>query len=137
MIRQNLHNYAFEGEQGMWSAGAFQGTGMGFGVWCRDTMQMLLRGIGFIESGITRRTVEYILKSGKDNAVDGLAAVVISVWEYYLVSHDRELLLKNADTIKAKIQQCEKVFNEEKGLVMQHSVPQMMLTKIRKQGAMP
>ncbi len=35
--------YAFEGEQGMWSAGAFQGTGMGFGVWCRDTMQMLLR----------------------------------------------------------------------------------------------
>ena len=49
--------------------------------------------------------------------MDGLAAVVISVWEYYLVSHDRELLLKNADTIKAKIQQCEKVFNEEKGLV--------------------
>ena len=109
--------YAFEGEQGMWSAGAFQGTGMGFGVWCRDTMQMLLRGIGFIDPKVTRRTVEYILKSGKDNAVDGLAAVVISVWEYYLVSHDRELLLKNADTIKAKIQQCEKVFNEEKGLV--------------------
>lgn len=57
--------YAFEGEQGMWSAGAFQGTGMGFGVWCRDTMQMLLRGIGFIEPGITRRTVEYILKIRK------------------------------------------------------------------------
>lgn len=37
--------YAFEGEHGMWSAGAFQGTGMGFGVWCRDTMQMLLRGM--------------------------------------------------------------------------------------------
>lgn len=78
--------YALEGEHGMWSAGAFQGTGMGFGVWCRDTMQMLLRGIGFIDPKVTRRTVEYILKSGKDNAVDGLAAVVISVWEYYLVS---------------------------------------------------
>lgn len=109
--------YAFEGEQGMWSAGAFQGTGMGFGVWCRDTMQMLLRGIGFIDPKVTRKTVEYILKSGKDNAVDGLAAAVISVWEYYLVSHDIELLLKNADAIKAKIQQCEEVFNGEKGLV--------------------
>ena len=61
--------------------------------------------------------MEYILKSGKDNAVDGLAAAVISVWEYYLVSHDIELLLKNADAIKAKIQQCEEVFNGEKGLV--------------------
>ena len=37
--------YAFEGEQGMWSAGAFQGTGMGFGVWCRDTMQMLAKEV--------------------------------------------------------------------------------------------
>ena len=78
---------------------------------------MLLRGIGFIDPKVTRRTVEYILKSGKDNAVDGLAAAVISVWEYYLVSHDIELLLKNADAIKAKIQQCEEVFNGEKGLV--------------------
>ena len=94
--------YAFEGEQGMWSAGAFQGTGMGFGVWCRDTMQMLLRGIGFIEPGITRRTVEYILKSGKDNAVDGLAAAVISVWEYYLVSHDHRTLVEKCRYDKRK-----------------------------------
>ena len=46
---------------------------------------------------VDQKNCGYILKSGKDNAVDGLAAAVISVWEYYLVSHDIELLLKNAD----------------------------------------
>lgn len=109
--------YALKGEYGMWSAGAFQGTGMGFGVWCRDTMQMLLRGIGFIDLETTAKTVDYILKSGKDNAVDGLAAAVISVWEYYLISHDREFLLKKEDMIKKKIQQCEEVFDRKEGLV--------------------
>lgn len=109
--------FALPGEEGMWSAGAFQGKGMGFGVWRRDTMQIFLRGGVLWEPKVSRKTLQYIMKSGKDNAVDGIAAPVISCWEYYLATHDVETVRGMWPHIQEQMREAESYFDMERGLM--------------------
>lgn len=109
--------FALPGEKGMWSAGAFQGESMGFGVWRRDTMQIFLRGGVFWEPEVSKKTLQYIMKNGKDNAVDGIVAPVISSWEYYLATHDIETVRGMWPRIQEQMREAESYFDTGRGLM--------------------
>ena len=109
--------YALPGEKGMWSAGAFQGEGMGFGVWRRDTMQLLLRGAALWASETSKKTLKYVMNSGKDNAVDGIPAPVVGCWDYYLATHDIETIHTLWPYIQERMQEAELCFDAKRGLM--------------------
>ena len=109
--------YSLKGEEGMWSGGAFQGPGMGFGVWKRDTMQILLRGGALWDRDASARTLEYIMRSGKDNAVDGIPAPVIACRDYYLATHDLGLIAEVWRSIREKIEEAERHYDPVRHLI--------------------
>lgn len=112
-----LEKYALPGECGMWSAGAFQGEGMGFGVWRRDTMQLLLRGAAFWSAETSKKTLKYVMHSGKDNAVDGIPASVMGCWDYYLATHDMETIRTLWPSIQERMWEAESYFDTKRGLM--------------------
>lgn len=84
--------YALDGQKNMWSAGAFQGKGEGFGVWRRDAAQIILRCGTFFSKAITKTTLQYVLKTGINNGVDGMFLPVIALWDYIQATGDWQIL---------------------------------------------
>lgn len=109
--------YALPGEAGMWSGGAFQGPGEGFGVWKRDTMQILLRGGALLDPEASAGTLRYIMHNGNDNAVDGIPTPVISCMDYYLATHDLRLINELWPDICEKLSEADRYYDPEAGLM--------------------
>ncbi|MBE3141655.1 MAG: hypothetical protein IMZ53_13855, partial [Thermoplasmata archaeon] len=109
--------YALPGQSGMWAAGLFQGPGEGFGVWVRDSAHIALRCGNLLDPRGARKTLLYTTRNGFDNGPDGPAMAIVGLWDYYLVTHDRNTLMYAWPFLLGKIQQVESRFSKEIGLV--------------------
>lgn len=109
--------YALKGQKNMWSAGAFQGKGEGFGVWRRDAAQIILRCGTFFSRAATKATLQYVLKTGINNGVDGIFLPVIALWDYIQVTGDWQLLDKTWEDVKSSINSVDELFNHDLNLL--------------------
>ena len=109
--------YALPGQEGMWSAGVFQGKGQGFGVWMRDSAHVALRCGSLIDPETARKTLLYTTKKGFDNGCDGAATVIVGIWDYYLVTDDISAVYEAWPALLENIKVIENRFDEKTGLV--------------------
>lgn len=109
--------YALPGQEDMWSAGLFQGKGEGFGVWLRDSVHTALRCGSLIDRDMAHSTLKYAVGQGFDNGADGPAMPAVGVWDYYCATGDISLVYETWEVLLEKIQEAEKRYDTEKGLV--------------------
>lgn len=109
--------YALPGQEGLWSAGGFQGKGQGFGVWMRDSAHVALRCGSLIDPQTARKTLLYTTKKGFDNGCDGAATVIVGLWDYYLITNDISAVYEAWPALLKNIEKIEKEIDEERGLV--------------------
>ena len=105
--------YALDGQKNMWSAGAFQGKGEGFGVWRRDAAQIILRCGTFFSKAITKTTLQYVLKTGINNGVDGIFLPVIALWDYIQATGDRQILDETWEDAEYSINSVNGFFDDD------------------------
>lgn len=110
-------DYAYPGQEGMWSAGMFQGKGEGFGVWLRDSTHIALRGGNLLDRENARRTLRFTAKSGIDNGCDGHAMPAVGLWDYYMATGDRSLLVETWPDVLRHMEEAEKLYCANIGLV--------------------
>ncbi|MDO4549328.1 MAG: hypothetical protein Q4D04_14655, partial [Clostridia bacterium] len=108
--------FALDGEAGMWSAGAFQGEGLGFGVWRRDSAQIIMKCGSMIEPAVSANTLQYILSGGFDNGIDGIPMPVMALGDYFKASGDLALLRRVWPRILEAMRRADGLFCPEKGL---------------------
>lgn len=108
--------FAIRNENGMWSAGGFQGPKFGFGVWRRDTAQIVMRAGNLLNPDCSRKSILYTLTSGFNNGMDGLATPVIALWDYYLATGDLEALREGWHALKENLVSAFPFFDEERSL---------------------
>ncbi|REE56490.1 hypothetical protein A8990_15827 [Paenibacillus taihuensis] len=109
--------FARPGEEGMWTAGQFQGPGEGFGVWVRDTTHIAIRSGNLLDPEGARRSLLFTTKSGFDNGVDGTAMPIVGIWDYYLATGDLTLIQETWTNLKSRIAKLDESFDLEQGLV--------------------
>ncbi|GLX66063.1 GH32 C-terminal domain-containing protein [Paenibacillus glycanilyticus] len=109
--------FARPGEEGMWTAGLFQGPGEGFGVWVRDTTHIAIRSGNILDPEGARRSLLFTTKGGLDNGVDGTAMPIVGIWDYYLATGDLTLVKESWQGLKARIAKLEQSFDPERGLI--------------------
>jgi len=109
--------YALDGQKNMWSAGAFQGKGEGFGVWRRDAAQIILRCGTFFSKTTTKTTLQYVLKAGINNGVDGIFLPVIALWDYIQVTGDWQILDETWEDVEYSINSVDDLFNNDLDLL--------------------
>lgn len=109
--------FARPGEEGMWTAGLFQGPGEGFGVWVRDTAHVAIRTGNLLDPEGARRSLLYTTQGGFDNGVDGTAMPIVGIWDYYLATGDLSLMQETWDNLKLRIARLEASFDPEQGLI--------------------
>jgi hypothetical protein len=109
--------FALPGQEGMWSAGLFQGPGEGFGVWVRDTAHIALRCGNLIDSATARRTLLYTANKGFDNGSDGPAMAIVGLWDYYLATGDDSVLYEAWPRLLRNIAEADERFVPEYCLV--------------------
>ncbi|MDO4276048.1 MAG: hypothetical protein Q4D16_20455 [Eubacteriales bacterium] len=110
-------DYALPGQEGMWSAGAFQGKGQGFGVWMRDSAHIALRCGNLIDPKTARKTLLYTTSQGFDNGCDGAAMAIVGLWDYYLATDDITAVYEAWPRLLKNIAYLDELFMEEKNLV--------------------
>lgn len=109
--------YALAGQENMWTAGLFQGKGEGFGVWLRDTTHTAIRCGNLIDREMAHRTLRYAARQGFDNGADGPAMAAVGIWDYYCATGDISLVLEAWPDLQRWIQEAERRYEPEKGLV--------------------
>ncbi len=109
--------FALSGQEGLWSAGLFQGFGESFGVWLRDSVHVLMRCGSLIDPIGAGRTLVYAMKKGFDNGSDGPAMGPVGVWDYYLATGNKELLYEMWPILVSNISEADNRYDEEKNLV--------------------
>lgn len=110
-------DYALPGQEKMWSAGAFQGKGQGFGVWMRDTAHVALRCGNLLDPETARRTLLYTTQNGFDNGCDGASMAIVGFWDYYLASDDIIAIYEAWPQLLKSIEQIDSQYHEECNLV--------------------
>lgn len=103
--------HALQGEAGLWSAGAFQGQNLGFGVWVRDSMQIIAKGGAFWDPETSRKTLLHIVQEGHDNAIDGIPAPIICSWDYYLATHDLETIKRIWPNLEMRLSKADAYYD--------------------------
>ncbi|AZN42964.1 alpha-L-rhamnosidase-related protein [Paenibacillus albus] len=109
--------FARPGEEGMWTAGQFQGPGEGFGVWVRDTTHIAIRSGNLLDPAGARASLLFTTKDGFDNGVDGTAMPIVGIWDYYLTTGDLTLVQETWPNLKNRIAKLDESFDSERGLV--------------------
>ena len=109
--------FARPGEQGLWSAGQFQGSGEGFGVWVRDTAHVAIRAGNLLDPEGARRTLLYTTMNGFDNGVDGIGMPIVGICDYYLATGDLTLARDTWQNLKSRIAWLEERFDQSRSLV--------------------
>ncbi|MBP3964751.1 GH32 C-terminal domain-containing protein [Paenibacillus lignilyticus] len=109
--------FARKGEEGMWTAGQFQGPGEGFGVWVRDTAHIAMRSGSILDPEGARQSLLFTTKGGLDNGVDGMAMPIVGIWDYYLATGDLTLIKESWHGLKERITKLDGLFDSERGLI--------------------
>lgn len=109
--------FALPGQVGLWSAGYFQGPGLGFGSWRRDSSHIALRAGNLLDPDVARASLAHVLTEGFDNGSDGDSLPVVAVADYWHATGDDTLplqawaeLARSGDALDAR-------FDHERGLV--------------------
>lgn len=109
--------FALPGQVGVWSAGYFQGPGLGFGSWRRDSSQIALRGGNLLDPDVSRASLAHVLTEGFDNGSDGDSLPVVAAADYVHATGDDTLALQ----VWAELARCgdalDARFDHERGLV--------------------
>jgi len=108
--------FAMPGERGMWSAGGFQGPGFGFGVWRRDTAQIVMRAGNLLDPAVSRRSILYTLTHGFNNGLDGIPTPIMALWDYYLATGDASALHEGWPALKTSLCSALEQFDESRAL---------------------
>lgn len=109
--------YALKGQEGLWSAGLFQGLGESFGVWLRDSVHILMRCGSLIDPKGAGRTLMFAMKKGFDNGSDGPAMGPAGAWDYYLATGNKELLYEMWPVLVSNIREADRRYDEKRDLV--------------------
>ncbi len=108
--------FALAGERGMWSAGAFQGEGMGFGVWRRDSAQIILKCAALYDGAVTANTLRHIFFGGFDNGADGIPMPIMALGDYFLATGDRALAKSLWECVAGGLERADALFDQARGL---------------------
>lgn len=105
------------GEEGLWSAGQFQGPGEGFGVWVRDTAHVAIRMGNLLDPQGARRTLLYTTMGGFDNGVDGIGMPIVGICDYFLATGDLTLVRDTWRNLRSRIARLGEKFDSRRGLI--------------------
>lgn len=109
--------FALPGQVGLWSAGYFQGPGLGFGSWRRDSCHIALRTGNLLDPDVARASLAHILTEGFDNGSDGDSLPVVAVADYVHATGDDTLALETWDELARCGDALDARFDQERGLV--------------------
>jgi sucrose-6-phosphate hydrolase SacC (GH32 family) len=109
--------FARPGEEGLWTAGQFQGPGEGFGVWVRDTAHIAIRIGNILDPEGARRSLLFTTIGGFDNGVDGTGMPIVGIWDYYLATGDLTLIKETWVNLKGRIARLEESYDPNQGLI--------------------
>lgn len=109
--------YSMPGQEGMWSAGLFQGEGESFGVWLRDTVHVAIRCGSLIDRNGARLSLCYTANQGFDNGEDGPAMSAVGIWDYYCATHDINIIYETWPALCERIKQAMEKYDTDQGLV--------------------
>jgi hypothetical protein len=115
--RTSSGEFSLPGETGLWSAGYFQGSGLGFGSWKRDTSHVALRGGNLLDPEVARASLEHVVNAGFDNGSDGDALPAVAVWDHVLATGDVSLVVDTWDRLAASASALDDRFDADRGLV--------------------
>jgi hypothetical protein len=115
--RNASDEFALPGDAGKWSAGYFQGPGLGFGVWKRDTSHIALRSGSLLDPVVARASLAHVTNSGFDNGSDGDALPTVAIWDHYLATGDGSLVIETWPRLVEAAAALDERFDEGRGLV--------------------
>lgn len=115
--RNSSGEFSLPGETDLWSAGYFQGSGLGFGSWRRDTSHVALRTGNLIDPKVARASLVHVVTGGFDNGSDGDALPAVAVWDHVLATGDESLAQETWSALTGAAAALDARFEEERGLV--------------------
>jgi len=115
--RNSSGEFSLPGESNLWSAGYFQGSGLGFGSWRRDTAHVALRCGNLLDPAAARASLAHVVNAGFDNGADGASLPAVAVWDYVLATGDESLALETWSSLVAHASSLDRRFQESRGLV--------------------
>lgn len=116
--RNSSGEFSLPGETGLWSAGYFQGSGLGFGSWKRDTCHVALRCGNLLDPEVARASLVHVVNGGFDNGSDGDALPAVAVWDHVLATGDTSLIGETWSQLAATASKLDSRFDERRGLVL-------------------
>ncbi|MGN6503299.1 MAG: hypothetical protein ACTHKX_10430 [Pseudolysinimonas sp.] len=116
--RNSSAEFALPGETGLWSAGYFQGSGLGFGSWRRDTSHVALRTGNLVDPEVARASLVHVVTSGFDNGSDGDVLPAVAVWDHYLATGDASIVDETWSAVSAMASALDARFDGERGLIV-------------------
>ncbi len=116
--RNSAGEFSLPGETGLWSAGYFQGSGLGFGSWKRDTSHVALRCGNLLDPEVARASLAHVVTGGFDNGSDGDVLPAVAVWDHVLATGDTSLIDETWSHLAASASVLDSRFDERRGLVL-------------------
>ena len=116
--RNSSAEFALPGQAGLWSAGYFQGSGLGFGSWRRDTAHVALRCGSLLDPRVARASLAHVADEGFDNGSDGDSLPAVAVWDHVLATGDETLVHQTWPQLARTAVALDTRFDEHRGLVL-------------------
>lgn len=116
--RNSSGEFSLPGETGIWSAGYFQGSGLGFGSWKRDTSHIALRCGNLLDPEAARASLLHVVTGGFDNGSDGDVLPAPAVWDHVLATGDTSLAHETWAHLAPLGAALDSRFDEGRGLVL-------------------
>lgn len=115
--RNSSGEFSLPGEEGIWSAGYFQGSGLGFGSWKRDTPHIALRCGNLLDPAVARASLVHVVTGGFDNGSDGDVLPAVAVWDHVLATGDASLAEETWPHLSSVAAVLDSRFDGRRGLV--------------------
>jgi hypothetical protein len=116
--RNSSGEFSLPGQTGLWSAGYFQGSGLGFGSWKRDTCHIALRGGNLIDPDVARASLMSVVGEAFDNGSDGDSLPAVAVWDHYLATGDESVIHDTWVRLAEAAASLDARFDQERDLVL-------------------
>ncbi|MDQ7993857.1 MAG: hypothetical protein AAGC63_16475, partial [Propionicimonas sp.] len=116
--RNSSAEFALPGQAGLWSAGYFQGAGLGFGSWRRDTCHIALRCGNLLDPQVARASLAHVAGEGFDNGLDGDALPAVAVWDHLLATGDETLVQQTWPQLARTAAALDARLDKRRGLVL-------------------
>ncbi|MGE3194811.1 MAG: hypothetical protein AB7K08_15230 [Microbacteriaceae bacterium] len=115
--RNSSGEFSLPRQEGLWSAGYFQGSGQGFGVWKRDTAHIALRCGNLLDPDVARASLSHIVNAGFDNGSDGDTLPAVAIWDHALATGDESLVDETWEGLVGAVQALDARFDPMRGLI--------------------